>query len=456
MAWFDMIPNEVLLKIFSYLTIDDLCLSVRDVCIRWRRASQANEIWKNLCFSPKRSASQEEIASRLRHMQNLRIFEYYGTCNVIGTLSEYCTRITVLRVSKIETPSALLKITMERLTALRELGILISLNKEGCELTHIIGQSRTLDSLALYSSGTRSVTEGLLKPIADGCPNLNNLALKCGGDNYSDEEICYLLECKKRQLDAYEHWGRVFPDFFVAINECTNLEKLVFVSVENDSPFDQIPPITKLRKLTKLVFTCCKFPVVKKIPLTLFPEVFSQLSYIGLPLTLGNINALMNKILPKSPSLTHLTLEGNSQLHCKGFKNIRSCKNLACLDVSYCSAFGKEAMKCVAEGCPQLQHLNVSSIPIPQKMFRQILKCTKLNTLLMRNCDLTDINLNLIPTNVTSLLYLYIGPQFQLADNVRYEMKRAMPQLVIKQASVSCDASEYYGIKRDLTQNVPF
>jgi Leucine-rich repeat (LRR) protein len=205
-----------------------------------------------------------------------------------------------------------------------------------------------------------------------------------------------------------------------------------------------------------LVFTYCKFPMVKKIPLTLFSEIIFQLSYIGLPLTLGNINALMNKILVKSPSLARLSLEGNFQLYCRGLKNIRSCKSLTCLDLSRCRELGKKAMKYVADGCPQLQHLNVSGIPISDGMFRQILKCTNLKTLLMRNCDLTDIHLNLISTNVTSLLYLYIGPKFQQEDEVRHEMKRAMPWLVIKQASGSCDASEYYRIKRDLTHNVPF
>jgi hypothetical protein len=129
---------------------------------------------------------------------------------------------------------------------------------------------------------------------------------------------------------------------------------------------------------------------------------------------------------------------------------------LTCLDLSRCIELNKQAMKYIAEGCPLLQHLNVSCIPITERMFRQILKCTNLKTLLMRNCDLTGISLHLIPTNITSLLYLYIGPHFKLGDDVRYEMKRAMSQLVIKEASESCDASEYYRIKRDLTHNVPF
>jgi hypothetical protein len=456
MSWFDELPNEVLLMIFSYLSIDDLCPSVRDVCIRWRIVSQADEIWKNLSFNPKRSASKEDIVSRLKNMSKLRTFEYYGTCNVIEALSTHCTMIRVLHISKIELNPTLLKLTMERLTALRDLNISFGPGREGSEITHIIGQSKTLDRLSLYLSGAENVTQGLLKPIADGCPNLNKLVLKCDDNNYPDEEICYLLERKKRQLVAYEQWGRVSANFFVAINECTNLEKLVFVNTKIYTPFDQIPQITQLKKLTMLVFTCCKFPLVKKIPLTLFPETFSQLTYIGLPVTSGNISALINKILVKCPFLTHLTLEGNSELHCRGFKNIRSCKMLNCLDVSRCRQLGKKAMKYVAEGCPELQHLNVSAIPITDGMFRQILRCRNLKTLLMRHCDLRGIDLNLISTNICGLLYLYIGPQFEIEDDVRYKMKHVMPQLIIKQASVSCDASEYYRIKRRLTDNVPF
>jgi hypothetical protein len=119
------------------------------------------------------------------------------------------------------------------------------------------------------------------------------------------------------------------------------------------------------------------------------------------------------------------------------------------LDVSSCITLGKKAMKYVAEGCPELQHLDVSYNPISESMFRQILRCRNLEVLLMKHCDLRPVDLCSIPTHNDGLVYLYIGPDFQLPDDVRNQLKQQMPQLVIKQSSVTCDGSEYLGMKTD-------
>jgi Leucine-rich repeat (LRR) protein len=154
--------------------------------------------------------------------------------------------------------------------------------------------------------------------------------------------------------------------------------------------------------------------MVKKIPLTLFLETFPYLSYIGIPYAEGNIDDLTNKILLKCPSLKYLNLEGNSELHCRALRNISSCKLIKYLDVSGCTELGKKSMKYVAEGCPELQYLDVSGIPISEGMFRQILSCRNLKTLMMKGCDLGDIDLNLISTTIADLLSLHTGPRFQL------------------------------------------
>jgi hypothetical protein len=44
MACFDQFPGDILLKIFSYLSIDDLTLSIRNVCTRWRTVSEDYEM----------------------------------------------------------------------------------------------------------------------------------------------------------------------------------------------------------------------------------------------------------------------------------------------------------------------------------------------------------------------------------------------------------------------------
>jgi hypothetical protein len=228
MNFLDNLPDDVLVMIFSYLSIDDLSTSVRDVCIRWRSLSESAQIWRDLCFIPSSTTTRDQLVTRLQGMPKLRAFEYHGTCDIIGTLSQYCTSLRVLHASRVTINATVLNAAMGGLPELTELGILITLGREGTELTSIIGQSQTLQRLTLYDSRTKIVDEGLLRPIADGCPNLIELAINLEGDINLDEQFCYFLQRKKLQLVAFGQSGRVSRNFFLAINECTNLEKLVF------------------------------------------------------------------------------------------------------------------------------------------------------------------------------------------------------------------------------------
>jgi hypothetical protein len=107
--------------------------------------------------------SRKKIVSMLKNMPALRTFRYNGTCNVrvVGPLSEHCRNIEVLLIPQVELSAALLEPTMQRLTALGDLCILIRPTQEGSQLTHIIGQSETLVSLSLKSS-VKTVKTGLL------------------------------------------------------------------------------------------------------------------------------------------------------------------------------------------------------------------------------------------------------------------------------------------------------
>jgi hypothetical protein len=145
-------------------------------------------------------------------------------------------------------------------------------------------------------------------------------------------------------------------------------------------------------------------------------------------------------------------LEGNDELPCRALRNIDSCKMLRHLDVSRCTELGVEAMKYIAEGCPGLELLDVSGIPISDDMFQQIVRCSNLKTLLMMNCYLRNIDLNLIPTNMSGISYLYIGSCFQLPDDAINVLRAAMPHLVINQASFVCGGEEYFQLKTDLIQ----
>jgi hypothetical protein len=445
MARFDDLPDKIIVKIFSYLTIAEIRFSARNVCNRWRKLSEDDEIWNHWSYCPTTSCSREEITSILMNVPGLRKFTYNGTCNVIEKLSEYCTKLTLLHVPHIKLSADVLKLTMERLTELSELSILISPTEEGLQIARIIGQSETLVTLHLRSSGERDIMKGLLKPIADGCPNLN--ILRCENFNCHNNEVCYLLQRKRRQLVEYLHYRLLSTDLINAIKQCTNLRRLLFTEAYFDGPFYDVRTNMLLQNLKVFQVYFCSFEMLNVLYLTVFHETLSQLSYIGICFAPGNIDGLINKIILKCPLLKNLELQGNLELRCRALKNISSCKLIKYLDVSRCIELGKKAMKFVAEGCPDLQHLDVSGIPISDSMFRQILRCRNLKTLLMKDCDLSQIDLNLIPKNIPDLSYLYIGPHFQLRDEVISDMKRQMPQLTIKKEPVLPELSEYSHVK---------
>jgi hypothetical protein len=446
MASINDLPDEILVTIFSYFSIEEITLHIRNVCTGWRLVCEDYSIWKNYTYFPKKNTPIEEIMLQLRNMSGLRKFQYCGIHNVVEKLSECCRKISVLIIPNIQLSASLLKLAMERLTELRVLHILILPSTEGGELTNIIGESQTLHSLILRSSSTYTLAEGLLKPIAEGCPNLKKL--KFEDLRLPNSEICYVIKCKTVQLQAYGHYGRISANLIKAINECTNLKSLTFNTFEADDDVRQLPPTTQLQNLTALRVSCSSAPVVEQILATLFINTLPRLTYLGMS-TFGNIDALTNQILLQCPLLTHLSLEGNTALQSGALSNISSCKMLKYLDVSDCTKLDAEAMKFVAEGCPELQHLDVSNIPMSDGLFRQILRCRNLKTLLMKNCDLRYIDLNLISTNISGLLYLYSGPAYQLPHHVIYAVNEAMPKLVIKMASYFCDGSEYSQIKTD-------
>jgi hypothetical protein len=317
---------------------------------------------------------------------------------------------------------------MEYLKVLIELSVLITPTEEGMKMSRIIGQSETLTFLSLFSSDADTRMPGLLTPIADGCPNLN--FLECEAFNCPTDEICYFLRCKKEQLLTYEHYGPVTANFFAAINSCTYLCRISLTSVEIYGLPEEIFRVSNLQHLVSLQLSDCSFPAVKIILLSVFVNLLSGLMHLCITNTEGNIDAVTNRILLRCPLLRHLELQGN-ELHCRSLRNIGFCKNLKYINISLCSTLGKKGMKYIAEGCPELIILDVSSNPISVLMFQQILRCRNLENLSMRNCDLSDINLLSIATRIDGLTCLHIGPHFQLPDHVRNELKQQMPQLVV-------------------------
>jgi hypothetical protein len=97
MARFDDLPDKILVKIFSYLK-GGVIYTTRNVCTRWRKVSEHCKVWTFWMICPCEEMTENGIIKILKHMSALRQFVFFGKCNVLKGLSEYCPKIDILCV----------------------------------------------------------------------------------------------------------------------------------------------------------------------------------------------------------------------------------------------------------------------------------------------------------------------------------------------------------------------
>jgi hypothetical protein len=68
----DTFPDEILLEIFSYCSVQDLVLSVQHVNRRWRDVSQDPKLWKDVVFRPAKGTDEELIRRVVEQAPMLR------------------------------------------------------------------------------------------------------------------------------------------------------------------------------------------------------------------------------------------------------------------------------------------------------------------------------------------------------------------------------------------------
>lgn len=65
-------PDEILLEIFSYCSVEDLVVSIQHVSKRWKEVSQDAKLWKDLVFRPPKGTNDDFIRSVVEQAPMLR------------------------------------------------------------------------------------------------------------------------------------------------------------------------------------------------------------------------------------------------------------------------------------------------------------------------------------------------------------------------------------------------
>jgi hypothetical protein len=98
----DSFPDEILLEIFSYCSVEDLVLSIQHVNKRWKEVSQDPKLWKNLVFRPDKGTDDELIRNVVEQAPMLRclvLSHEIDAPSLVDSLCKGCTNIQRLQFS---------------------------------------------------------------------------------------------------------------------------------------------------------------------------------------------------------------------------------------------------------------------------------------------------------------------------------------------------------------------
>ena len=91
------LPNEILLEVFGYLDIEDVCFSVREVCERWHYLSRDETLWKNLNFVCNKNMSTLYITHLLTELPLLQSLQLQWRTDVDLIFHELCNSCNNIR-----------------------------------------------------------------------------------------------------------------------------------------------------------------------------------------------------------------------------------------------------------------------------------------------------------------------------------------------------------------------
>ncbi|XP_069675571.1 F-box/LRR-repeat protein 2-like [Periplaneta americana] len=408
---FDDLPNELLLHIFSYLSIEDLALSIQHVNLRWKEVSHDDKLWKNAIFEPGDTLTDEDVVQHLKNMPALRAFSAtQGTKMklLIDTLCNSCREVQRLDLHKtymLRYPS--LKKLVQNCPHLEYLSLPLPRTMSAqLQSAQLLGQCKSLTTLS-FDGSHGYVVKGMLEPVADGCPSLQHIHL--GYCEFSADDIRYLLEKKKHQLLSFSAKFFFFTGIFKFLSECTKLEHLHIENDNDNLTYDDIHPLKQLTNLKYFALQYCTLSVASNLHTFFQNESFSKVIHLDVSHNFAIMNSDLNTVFKYVPFLQHLNV---SSCHClgdTGFEDIGVCSQLETLNISRCYGLTDKSMEYVSKGCTKLKCLDLSSCnTMTDDVMLHIVKCKKLQVLKIGFSNLTGLNFHLLPTCLPRLYEIHI------------------------------------------------
>uniref|UniRef100_A0A0A9ZAR8 F-box/LRR-repeat protein 7 n=1 Tax=Lygus hesperus TaxID=30085 RepID=A0A0A9ZAR8_LYGHE len=182
----DVLPDEVLLHIFSYLTVSEIKWKIAFVSRRWNALSKNDSLITSLEFGP--NLSTEVIIGVLRsasHLQTLRLYSRRDANEILGEVAVSNKKLLCLKISSQRESSRMADISTE--TVLHTLRSCPKLNKLVLKRANFDRPEQFFKEFALVLPKLRKVnfnhniqlgTEAL-HDMVEGLHNLEDLRIYC-------------------------------------------------------------------------------------------------------------------------------------------------------------------------------------------------------------------------------------------------------------------------------------
>ena len=250
------LPEELLVLIFSNLSVPELCLKVIPVCKLWNRIGHDSTLWTSLKFGSGWAATQNFTANTIKKLIKmspfLKTFEYHSNnhiSRIIHSLANYCPKLQTLELQSKALTFRALESLVINCPAICQLSMF---KIDGIDHTKYLPLANLKNLRALEISFCEWADDQFILAMSTNCTKLEYLNLQslC---HITDRSLSVLLSSCKNSLKTLMLciWN-LSDKSFLKVAECLLLERLIIVPAIqiSDAAFIKFQNLKNLHSIT--------------------------------------------------------------------------------------------------------------------------------------------------------------------------------------------------------------
>ncbi|XP_067014834.2 F-box/LRR-repeat protein fbxl-1 [Anabrus simplex] len=402
----ETLPTEILERIFSYSTHEDVVLSIQNVCSRWRQVAQNSCLWEHLEYSPDRSMSWKKIVEILKISPKLqKLIIKQGDDSVLQAITDNCAELRKLElnwdrylgVNFIED----LREKCQKIEYLH-IGNKVLENSRMCKA---VGNFTNLKVLIVNGLHARRVPINI-KPIA-GCMKLEHFEFQAY--DFKMKDLHYLLFMRKDTLHTLgvcccsKSGECVLP----AVATCKLKSLTLFDYWECRKNEEKIKYFGHLKTVRALTIEGLCDKTSDRIEKIFENGNMSQLRDLRLYVSRYFDDCITDVVSSNCPLLQTLTLDNCREMSDASLKNFHNFKELNSLTISGMNAVTNAGIFHLQD-LHNLNCLGIADCRLSKQGYESMLGLSTLRELRLWRQDLAEFPWNLIPRQMKYLRCLGI------------------------------------------------